>query len=219
MKAKHLIPLFFSCSLLIGCSGGKKASSSKDGSTGGKKEGEKEKEKARISANEKQKEKILNTDLSKQLEKKFPPDSLKKKEEKAKPIQKDRPPFVLHKRTPCYGKCPIYTLRIWPDGTAKLKAGRYVKVDKGDYRGKVPESKIERIKTKAREIDFFQLKKNYDQKGVTDLPSRITELAYGNKEHRVRNRYEGPEKLKALEEIFAKIVENTRWKPLPSDDR
>ena len=216
MKKKPLISLFLFCFLLINCSGPKESSSSSE-SNGSANDQEEKEDKVAASPTKEQKERLKNADLSEKFEKKFP-DSVKS-QRGTKSIQKDRPPLAFHKRTPCYGQCPIYTLRIWPDGTAKLEAGRYVKVDEGKYQGKVSRTKIERIKEKAEQINFFELEKKYDDRGVTDLPSRISKLSYDRKEHRVKNRYKGPDKLKELEKLFGDIVENTGWEALPSDNR
>ncbi len=223
MKRFTPICLLLSLLLSLGCSGSKESATAEEEPKTSQEEKSSDNEQQGESnyLSKSQKEKIRNADVSEKLEKKLP-DSIqrggKKGKKRAKRIQKDRPPFALHERTPCFGECPIYTLRIWPDGTAKLEAGRYTAVEKGTYRGKVPQEKIERIKAKAKEIGFFELEKVYDEQGITDLPSRITELSFSGKEHRVRNRYEGPEKLKGLEGLFAELVENTHWKKLTSDE-
>lgn len=161
-----------------------------------------------------QEEKLKNTDLSKKVKNKVPPkDSLKKKQGSS-----EKQLFARHRRTACFGKCPQYQLSIQKDGMATLKAERDTEMDTGTYSGKIPEKEIQRIKETAEAIGFFEMEKKYDDPGVTDLPSRISYLAFDGKEHEVMNRYQGPERLKKLEDIFEEIVEDTEWKEEASTD-
>ncbi len=126
--------------------------------------------------------------------------------------------FLLHERTPCYGQCPVYTLKVHPDRKAELRVKRSSELDKGHYKGTVPEQKIEAIKEKARSISFFELDKVYDDENVTDLPSRTTRLQFGGKKHEVRNRYGGPDGLEELEKLIQKLVEENEWKRAASKE-
>lgn len=121
--------------------------------------------------------------------------------------------FAVHKRTPCYGQCPTYTLKIRADGKAKLKVEGFMELEEGSYKGKVKKTELEKIRGKAEAIDFFEMQEEYDNPDITDLPSRITELSFEDRSHKVRNRHGGPDRLKELEERFARIVEETDWSP------
>lgn len=159
-------------------------------------------------------ERLKDTDLGEKVKNKIPPqDSLKEKQQRS-----EKQLFARHQRTACYGKCPQYELSIQRDGMATLKAERNLELDAGTYSGKIPETKIERIKETAEAIDFFEMEKKYDDPGVTDLPSRISYIAFDGKEHEVTNRYRGPERLKNLEDLFKELVENTEWEEQASTD-
>ncbi len=144
-------------------------------------------------------------------------DSTEKNEEASKDSGvkrgKGKEYFARHKRTPCYGQCPTYTLMIRANGKAKLEADRFTDLEEGTYKGRVEKEELEKIREKAEAIGFFEMQEEYDNPKVTDLPSRITELSFEGKSHKVRNRHGGPDRLKELEERFAHIVEETDWSP------
>lgn len=139
-------------------------------------------------------------------------DTTEKKEEgSGAKSRKEEDHFARHKRTPCYGQCPTYTLTIQANGKAKLKAERFTDLEKGTYKGRVEKEELDKLREKAEEIGFFEMQGEYDNPRVTDLPSRITELSFEGKAHKVKNRHGGPDRLKELEERFARIVEETDW--------
>jgi hypothetical protein len=144
-------------------------------------------------------------------------DSLKKRS-KERDKKASAEAFIYHERTPCFGTCPIYTLRVQENGKAKLKVERNMELEEGNYQGNVEESKLDMVKEKARSIAFFELKDSYDDRNVTDVPTHITELRIGDKEHKVRNRYGAPEKLEELESLLHGIAKNTDWRQAPSNE-
>ncbi|MFB6258296.1 MAG: DUF6438 domain-containing protein [Flavobacteriales bacterium] len=194
MKGSCSIAILFL--LLFACSGGKQASSENDQASSGEKAKE-------------QKGGEKDSDASQT-------EGEKSKSKKKGKNEADR--FLYHSRTPCYGKCPVYTLRVDKDGKARLKVKRFLEPGKGRYTGTFDQKSIRRIKEKAQKIDFFNLEKVYDNKDVTDLPSRITELSFDGKEHRVKNRYGGPDKLEKLEKLIQKTVKQTEWRSAPSNE-
>ncbi len=118
--------------------------------------------------------------------------------------------LARYERTPCYGKCPTDTLTIFKTGQAHYKGKKFV--DRiGEFKGKVSEKTLERIRHVADSIGFFELEKKYDDKH-TDIPSRQTVLRFNKKHHYVYDRMAGPDKLKRLYSLFNRIIEETRWK-------
>ena len=113
-------------------------------------------------------------------------------------------------RTACFGRCPIYTLTVFNDGSAKLKAEKWLDQE-GDFTAKVDQKKIDKLMQKANEIGFFELNNEYDSDSVTDLPSTITTLRRGDELKQIVNRYQGPEKLSNFEKYFDELYLKLDW--------
>ena len=113
-------------------------------------------------------------------------------------------------RTPCYGRCPVYVVKIYQSGFATYTGERFT--DKiGDYTAKIKKEDIEKIITKAEGIDYFNLEEKYD-KNVTDLPSTTTYINNEGKKKKVYNRVGAPEKLSEFESFIYQFIEKVEWK-------
>ncbi|MFH1321890.1 MAG: DUF6438 domain-containing protein, partial [Bacteroidota bacterium] len=83
--------------------------------------------------------------------------------------------FASIKRTPCYGRCPTYSISIYKSGYVIYEGIRFV--DRiGTYSTQISEKEIQKIIAKANETGYFDLNDVYDSP-VTDLPTTITYLS------------------------------------------
>ena len=114
-------------------------------------------------------------------------------------------------RTACFGKCPIYKLRVYDNGTAELHAENWLDKE-GDFIATVDQERFEKLMQKAEEIGYFGLANVYDSESVTDLPSTITTMRREDELKQVVNRYQGPEKLDKFEKYFDELYLNLDWK-------
>ena len=78
---------------------------------------------------------------------------------------------VLLKRTPCYGKCPIYILKIYASGYATYEGKNFVEME-GNYAGKMGKESIAALLKKVDEINFFELKISRNSTGSVDRFNR-----------------------------------------------
>lgn len=122
---------------------------------------------------------------------------------------------VRLQRTACFGRCPIYTLSFYEDGTALFNGEKWVDKE-GLFKSKVSKSQMKQILNKAAEIGFYEMKNQYDNEYVTDLPSTITTLKGDSAFKVVANRYEGPEKLRELENLIDEIAKSIEWEKVQS---
>lgn len=129
---------------------------------------------------------------------------------KKKSIDFPRNAIARIQRTACYGRCPIYTLTVYSDGSVLYEAQKWVK-EEGTFQGKANPEKFQQLLNKANEIGFFELKDEYDSEYVTDLPSVITTLRSDDVLKQVVNRYQGPEKLSEFEKYFDTLYLELQW--------
>ncbi len=102
-------------------------------------------------------------------------------------------------RTACFGKCPIYTIKITDNGTLEFDGQKFVE-PQGKHTVQVSPEDMATLKKMMVEINFLGLEDKYDTEYISDIPSTITILYRGLvEEKKVLNRHNGPAKLKEFE--------------------
>lgn len=118
-------------------------------------------------------------------------------------------PIIILRTTACNGVCPVYTLKIFPDGKAMYIGESFT--DKiGKYMGNVEKSKLEEIINKFDKIIFFELNDSYTSL-MMDLPGKyITYYKNGNKKEILAYDKVPKELTKLIKEIEM-LSENINW--------
>jgi len=115
-------------------------------------------------------------------------------------------------RTPCYGTCPIYKMKIFSDGSAFYHGERFVEKI-GNYEFSVSKETLNYILKKADDIGFFELEDKYTA-NITDLPKTITFIKNGKNKKRVVDYYGAPKTLKEFESLVDGCIDYRRMKKL-----
>ena len=120
---------------------------------------------------------------------------------------------VMLKRTPCFGKCPAYEVKIFENGTAQYIG--YAFVDKiGKFDAKVSNDFIGKVQQEAQKRSFSSLSSKYplDGSDIKDIPSTISFVRVGKKGNRVINNYDAPKDLIEFENWLENEIQNIEWK-------
>lgn len=125
-------------------------------------------------------------------------------------ILEDTTVFLKMQRTPCYGKCPNYTVEISNNGKVNYFGKMFVDYE-GQHYSTISSADVDLIKAKINEVNFFELKDKYDSP-ATDLPSTIFEVTLNNQFKKITNRHNGPPELKDLEKLIEEIVYKSELK-------
>ncbi|MEM6261785.1 MAG: DUF6438 domain-containing protein [Bacteroidota bacterium] len=114
--------------------------------------------------------------------------------------------FLLeHRRTPCFGTCPFFTVTV--DASGKVVYTGEMHVEKiGTYTKMIPESDVKRLVYTLKEGNFFELENEYDNERITDLPSVITKCRQNGTVKEVTNRYGAPDSVVALQQKIEAII-------------
>ena len=116
-----------------------------------------------------------------------------------------------YQKTACFGKCPVYQVKFYSDGTVSWNGKMNVE-RMGMYNARVDESVLKGIKEKAFEVGFFDFQHEYPLTDkVVDLPSTITYIRVGDMEKIVRNTNDAPAGLEAFEKYLEEVIEKCRW--------
>jgi len=128
-------------------------------------------------------------------------------------------------RTPCFGRCPAYTVIIQSYGTLRYE-GKADVPRLGKHTGRVDEWQLTQLFHFAKDINFAKFDAAYHLP-VTDMPSvySMVETKQGRKI--VRNYANvGPATLWAFEQLIDKLLLEAKWDaagenppPKPNDDK
>ena len=121
--------------------------------------------------------------------------------------------LLLYARTPCFGMCPVFELKVLKSGKAFYNGKNFT--DRiGNYQSQWSDAALQRIQFVADSIQYFSFDEKYDNDHVTDLPSIHTSLLYKGQLKAVANRYKGPKQLQALYKELDAWIEKSTWKPI-----
>ncbi len=122
--------------------------------------------------------------------------------------------FFHMEKSPCYGKCPVYSVDIYSNGKI-IFVGRAFTELEGTYRGQASEEFLKEILNYANRINYFAMETKYDNENVTDLPSTVTHIYLKSTDHGIYNRYEGPAELTAFENfVHEELMELDGWEKI-----
>jgi hypothetical protein len=80
-------------------------------------------------------------------------------------------PVLVYQRTPCNGRCPVYTAAIFADGHVEYDGQRYVPL-LGKHTLSLPPATVAAMLAEARRINFAELAERYVG-NTSDLPATI----------------------------------------------
>jgi hypothetical protein len=121
--------------------------------------------------------------------------------------------LITLERTPCYGTCPVYSLKISGDGEVIYEGKKYVKV-LGVQKTTISKAAVQQLVSEFENAGYFGLNDNYTKYTVTDMPSANTSIAIGNRTKSINHYYgdrTAPEKLTALENKIDETVNSAPW--------
>lgn len=84
----------------------------------------------------------------------------------------DIKPFFEIEQTLCYGSCPSYSIKVYPNGKLEYDGKEYVKV-KGKYVEQLSDFQLQNLTSLLEESNFTSLRGPFDCYDVTDHPSTI----------------------------------------------
>lgn len=111
-------------------------------------------------------------------------------------------------KTDCRGKCPVYSVKIFQDGTVFYTGIK--NVDRiGVFTKLLPTRKVQKIRNAFYNAYFFDFDSEY-KSSITDLPTTYISFTHENITKLVRDYSGAPAQLKSLEEMISDIALNRR---------
>ena len=126
---------------------------------------------------------------------------------------------ITLERTACFGTCPVYTVKIFEDGTVIYEGDRFVAVTGQQISEIVPET-VAAMVTAFKDAGYFDWDEAYDTQTVSDLPTVITSVMIDGTTHRIA-RYAGdssaPLALPFLEQWIDEMANTALWTGIEPD--
>ena len=119
---------------------------------------------------------------------------------------------ISFEKTPCFGRCPVYKVRVYQSGFALYEGINFAE-KMGMYSTVLTQAQIENIYQSAIEIGYFKLDAEYNNPLITDLPSTISRINYNGKDHKIMARNNIPERLKIFHDNLSVTLLEKNWKP------
>ncbi|RYZ56408.1 MAG: hypothetical protein EOP49_00445 [Sphingobacteriales bacterium] len=104
--------------------------------------------------------------------------------------------YIKMQRTPCFGRCPYYSVEIYDNGLVRYTGMRFVK-DSGIYEKQIDKAQAAKYLAEFQRYRVDTLKKNYDVL-ISDIPGINYTFRINNELREVRNAHFGPVFLKTL---------------------
>lgn len=108
------------------------------------------------------------------------------------------------KKTPCYGQCPVYTIKISKNGKGVFEGTKNVEKI-GTYSFRLSGKEMDELVASFEKIRFFELDDRY-HKLVSDLPTTWLTYQTGGKQKKIMDYYGAPKELKDLEKQIETLV-------------
>lgn len=121
------------------------------------------------------------------------------------------------KRTPCFGRCPAYTVELFGDGRVRFMGDSNTR-ERGQHEGTVSAEDMTKIADRFAASDFAKWKSDYMNHQVTDMPGAVVTWKGKTIRH-----YHGddsaPADLKTLENDLDVLLGTAKWVRGEASDR
>jgi len=115
-------------------------------------------------------------------------------------------------RTPCFGRCPVYSIRIYENGLFVYDTKKFTDTSACRY-SLLSKEELAGLKQKFSDMNFFQFEDKYpaDKRTPTDLPSCILFFNNGKQQKTIIDkRWDTPETLTQLELAVDNLVNSKK---------
>ena len=137
-----------------------------------------------------------------------------------KPTPVDKISEVINfKRTPCFGSCPAFEVKIFANGTA-MYIGKKNVSRLGTHTAFVSQQWIDAVFTKAHDMQFRSLASTYppDGKIIADFPTTSTAIVFKDTGLKfVKNNFDAPKHLQDFETWLQEKIDELPWKYEPEN--
>jgi hypothetical protein len=119
-------------------------------------------------------------------------------------------PIITFEKTTCFGTCPAYLFKAYPDGSVTYTGKDYVTLV-GEYKASISKEELSNIKTLFEEANYFKFANVYSA-NITDLPTTYLYYDNGEENKKITDYHGAPKSLKKLEQGLEALINSIDWK-------
>ena len=118
-------------------------------------------------------------------------------------------PIITFEKTICFGTCPAYLFKAYPDGNVTYTGKDYVTLV-GEYKAVISKEELANIKLLFDEANYFKFANVYSA-NITDLPTTYLYYDNGVENKKITDYHGAPESLKKLEADVEAFINSINW--------
>ena len=118
-------------------------------------------------------------------------------------------PIITIEKTTCFGTCPAYLFKAYPNGSVTYTGKDFVKLV-GEYKASISKEELANIKTLFDEAEYFNFANVYSA-NITDLPTTYLYYDNGQENKKITDYHGAPEALKKLEQDLEALINAINW--------
>lgn len=118
--------------------------------------------------------------------------------------------ILQYKKTPCYGRCPVYDFELFEDKSCKINGKLFYKVE-GEKIGRLTDEKFEYLKGLMTELNFYELQSVYDDTLLMDATTYYLSMNIDNNYKEVKCRVGVPENVKIFIKKLETLIDEVNW--------
>ncbi|MFT6745981.1 MAG: hypothetical protein ACJAZ2_000319 [Glaciecola sp.] len=123
----------------------------------------------------------------------------------------NRVELLTFKRTSCYGRCPVYDLKIYADKTCEID-GKLFFIVEGKHDGELTQIQYDKIIKTINDIKYFTLNDVYDDRLVQDIAATFITVTMNGKTKSIKSRYGSPKELRDFLTAIHELAKLVEWK-------
>jgi hypothetical protein len=113
-------------------------------------------------------------------------------------------------KSPCFGRCPIYTVTIYQNGVMTLMAKDNMTL-KGNYTSTMNKSELKDFKSKLKALQIKEFKDEY-REPIADAPATTVTYFDGAESKKIFTNFRYPDSLQAFtEQLNDRVTHNSAW--------
>ena len=118
-------------------------------------------------------------------------------------------------KTPCFGTCPVYSIKMDGKGNVTYDGKQFVKLE-GKHEMNFPPEYVNEVFQAFADGNFWDYEDEYTD-NISDLPTTNISFTHDGKTKKIRDYYGAPKSLKELEKKVENLLETLVWQDEPAN--
>ncbi len=118
--------------------------------------------------------------------------------------------FASINKEACFGKCPVYSMKIYNSGNVRYHGKNFVEKE-GSFSMVLEKDQMRSFVEKAKEIKYMEMDDTYDNRNITDLPSIKSSIVIDKTRKSIKRRFGYPKEILEFEKLFDDLLTSEKW--------